>query len=48
MGRVMVVIVYQIVIDTDRWIGLGGRFGAGMNQYRGGSWSLYYQNDRRV
>jgi hypothetical protein len=27
-----------IVVDTGRWIGLGDSFGAGMNQYRGGSW----------
>jgi hypothetical protein len=36
-----------VVIDIDRWTGLGGSFAAGMNQFRGDSRKRYYRSDRR-
>ena len=36
-----------VVIDIDRWTGLGGSVAAGMNQFRGDSRKRYYRSDRR-
>lgn len=36
-----------VVIDIDRWTGLGGSVAAGTNQFRGGSRKRCYRSDRR-
>ena len=36
-----------VVIDIDRWTGLGGSVAAGTSQFRGGSRKMYYRSDRR-